>query len=138
RRQDSPPGSFQKLVDDDAPVHRQASRLCQGHCGTHADTYHDKVRVQFPAATQGDGLAIDGCNRLAQMEAHALRLVQRLNEAADFEAHDVLEPDLARSHDVDFDLHVPKRRGDLESDEARADDAGPRRLPGAFPTPTPR
>jgi len=51
-------------------------------------------------------------------------LVQALHEAADLIAHDPRQRDLLGRDDVDLDFPRAQRRGDFQSDESRADDAG--------------
>ena len=61
-------------------------------------------------------------HRLTEVKRHAVGFVQRLHESADLVAHHAFERHALGSDHVDGDVPSPKRGGDFESDETRADD----------------
>ena len=112
---------FEVLVHGDATVQRQACLLGESGRRPDADTHHDEVGIESRASAERHGSAVDARHRLPKMEDDALRFVQRLNEAANFRAHDALERHAFRRDHVDVDPPASQRRRDLEADEARAD-----------------
>ena len=60
--------------------------------------------------------------RLPEMKHDAVRFVQRLDEPADLGAHDPLERDCVRARRRRRRSARAQRRGDLQPDEAGADD----------------
>src|SRR5512138_1776105 len=65
-------------------------------------------------------MTIDRRDRVAQMEHHTVRLVQRLYEPTQLDAHHALERYLLGCHHLDCDVTVSERGRYFESDEARA------------------
>jgi hypothetical protein len=53
---------------------------------------------------------------------HAVLFVDRSNDVPDFSSHDALERPRLRRDDANFEAPLAERRGDFQTDEARADD----------------
>jgi hypothetical protein len=88
--------------------------------GPHADAEHDEVGGQSGAVAEGDRSPVDAGDALAEMKDDTLLLVQRLDEAANLAPHDAFERQMVRSDHVHRHAPRPQRRGNFETDEARA------------------
>ena len=133
--EDAGRAGLEVLVDGDAAVDREAglSRPASiaGRTPTPRTTKSASSVVPSLSVTVRPSTRRD---RLAQVEHDAVRLVELPDEAADLRPHDALQRRAVGRDDVDLDAARAQRRGDLQADEAGADDDHARRRCRAWAT----
>ena len=101
--------------------------------GPHAHADHHECRRQAAAVLQHHGRraarALDPRRARVEMEAHAVRLVQRAERAADPFAELAHERHFLGRHHRDRHLLLAQAGGDLQPDEVAAEDDGGGRCP---------
>jgi len=120
-REDPGYARLEVLVDRNATVGDEPSLLRQRGFRPHADSDDDKISREDITTAQRDVALVDCRRNGAEMEGHAMLLVNVPNEISDFCAHDALQWTSLRGDDVDLDTPCAERGGDLKTDEARAD-----------------
>ena len=118
---------FEIRIDGDATIDRQSRLFGQSEARPHADADHDQIGLQRAAALQRGALALDRGDGVAEMEDHAVLLMQRAHEVAHLRAEDTLHRPLLGRHDMNLDVAGAQRRRGLQPDEARADHDRPLR-----------
>src|SRR4029077_6480606 len=132
RGEDPRPAGFEELIHGDAAIEGEASTLRDRDRRPDTHTYHQEIGIDRPTAAKCHGAPGDRCHRLAQVKHDTVRFVNRPYESSDFGAHDPLERDPIRRHDIHGEAARPERGRHLQADEAGADDDGTFRRPGAL------
>ena len=122
---------FEIGVDGDAAIERKAGLLGQRQPRPHADADHDQIGLQHAAAFERRALAVDRGDGIAEMEDHAVLLMQRADEVAHRGAEHALHRPLLQSHHMDLDLARPQRGRGFQPDKTRADHDGAARAFGS-------
>ena len=113
---------FEVLVDADAAIDRETGLFGECDGRTHADAEHQKVGVDRRTVAQRHCSSIDLRDRAAKMKDDAVFFVNAANDTADLRSHDARERLGLRRDDVHVELAGAERRGNFQTDEARADD----------------
>src|SRR5262245_61967447 len=113
---------FEMSVHSNAAVELKSGLLGQCQSGTDANPNDDQVRLQRDAALQHGTFAIDRDQGLAEMEYHAVFLMEATHEIAHVRAEDTLHWACFRRHDMNLDTTVTQGSRGLEPNEACTDD----------------
>jgi len=115
----------QPVVDHHAAIDRQPGRLRQlgGRLDTH--TQHDQVGGEAVAVGQHHAVGLDPRRGGAEVESHAVLLVDRPEQPAQLGPQRLREGDRLGGHDLDRQVARPQRGRHLHPDEAGPDDDGP-------------
>ena len=108
-------------IDKDSVVDLQAGRLGQRRARPHPGSRDDKIGVEGFAGIQGQASAVIGGRFSAEVEHHAVLLVEGLHPPAERLSHDLLQRNRFRRDDRHLESAMPKRRGHFQTDEACAD-----------------
>src|SRR5262249_51702764 len=119
---------LEELVDYDPVVDGQPGTFAKLGAGAHADAGDDEVSFDRTAALEDDALAVDCRGAVLEVEDDAMFLMPRADEVGELGAHDPLQRPPAGSNHMDLEIAVTERRGNLEPDEARAQDHDAARL----------
>src|ERR1035437_5370665 len=127
-REDALYARLEVLVHRDAPIDGEGCVFCLRGRRAHTDAGHDEVRRQPCSVLQRDAAIVDRRRGGADMERHAVPLVQGTDEAADLLAEDLQHRNRFRRDHVDGDIARAQRCRHFEPDETRADHDAPLRL----------
>src|SRR5579863_5280029 len=100
----------------------QSGLLGQSDRGPHSRAQDQKIRIDDGAVAQGDPAAVHAADGVSQMESHAVRLVQRLDELSRRFAENTRHRHLLGADDVNLEAACAQRSGCFQADEARAHD----------------
>ena len=109
-------------VDDDAVVDAQAGRLGERDARPHADAHDDEVGREHLAASELDLAGADGPRARRRWNCTPCSSCTLLTSAAQRLAEDPSQRKRVAADHVHLEAALAQRRGDLEADEARADD----------------
>ena len=109
------------LIDDDAAIDREPRLFRQRDCRPHADPDDDEVGLKAFSAFQRHALLIYCGRGRAEMERHAMILMELAEEIPDVRSQHFLHQDRLGPDHVDFDISRTKRCRDFQANEAGAD-----------------
>ena len=113
--------ALEVLIDDDTAIDREPRLFRQRDCWPHADPDDDEVGLKAFSAFQHHALLVYRGRCRAEVECHAMILMELAQEIADLRPQHFLHQDRLGPNHVDFDVPGTKRRRYFQANEAGAD-----------------
>src|SRR5688500_14408602 len=127
-REDASDVGLEVLIDEYPAIDSDASLPSQLVVRLDTDPGDHELGREPPTSVECDRIRANSARGAAQVKGDALRLVQAPNEVAKLSTEDLLQRTLAWSDDVHFQSARSKCGGDLETDEAGAENHNAPRL----------